>query len=201
MFLCSLTILILPWANLTLALSLLTSLAGAVSLAFTYIPESILPVWLRTAIGPAFAIGAMVKLGVVHPPAGAHSVLYASGKYNFGFYGLVVLSTAISVIPATLVNNMSSKRQYPTYWGIHETFSWLLSGVGDALGYVRKKIKHNSPMENLGSESTKTSDLMKTDDTSIRSNKKVQPNRLVIQEEEDDDDGSSHGNMHTEPSQ
>jgi len=92
------------------------AVAGAVSLAFTYIPESILPVWLRRAIGPAVAIGVMVKCGVTHPPAGAHAVLFASGRYNFGFYALVVLSSAISVIPATLVNNMSAKRQYPTYW-------------------------------------------------------------------------------------
>ncbi|CAB9513257.1 HPP family [Seminavis robusta] len=92
------------------------AVSGAISLAFTYIPESILATWLRRAVGPAIAIGAMVKLGVTHPPAGAHAVLYASGKYNFGFYALVVLSSAISVIPATLVNNLSSKRQYPTYW-------------------------------------------------------------------------------------
>jgi len=92
------------------------AVSGAVSLAFTYIPESILATWLRRAVGPAVAIGAMVKLGVTHPPAGAHAVLYASGQYNFGFYALVVLSSTISVIPAAVVNNLSYKRQYPTYW-------------------------------------------------------------------------------------
>lgn len=94
------------------------AVSGAVSLAFTYIPETILATWLRRAVGPAVAIGVMVKLGVTHPPAGAHAVLYASGQYNFGFYALVVLSSAISVIPATIVNNLSSKRQYPTYWSM-----------------------------------------------------------------------------------
>ncbi len=91
--------------------------AGAISLAFTSIPEYILATWLRRAIGPAIAIAVMVKLGLTHPPAGAHAVLYASGKYNFAFYALVVVSTVISIIPATLVNNMSRKRQYPIYWG------------------------------------------------------------------------------------
>lgn len=94
------------------------AVAGAVSLAFTYIPEEILPTWLRRAVGPAIGIATMVKFGFTHPPAGAHAVLYASGKYNFAFYALVVFSTVISIIPATLVNNMSRKRQYPTYWGV-----------------------------------------------------------------------------------
>lgn len=92
------------------------AVAGAVSMAITHIPESILPIWLRIAVGPAIAIGVMVKCGIPHPPAGAHAVLYATGKYSWALYGLVVLSTAISVIPAVIVNNLSNKRQYPTYW-------------------------------------------------------------------------------------
>lgn len=99
------------------------AVAGAVSLAFTYIPEAILPIWLRRAVGPAIAIATMVKCGFTHPPAGAHAVLFASGRYNFAFYALVIFSTAISIIPATLVNNMSRKRQYPTYWGVPEFLS------------------------------------------------------------------------------
>ncbi|KAL7533069.1 hypothetical protein ACHAXR_005021, partial [Thalassiosira sp. AJA248-18] len=92
-------------------------IAGAISLAFTYIPKELMPIWVRIAVGPAFAIGAMAKAGVTHPPAGAASVLLASGNHNFGVYGWMVLASALSVIPATLVNNMSSKRQYPIYWG------------------------------------------------------------------------------------
>ena len=91
--------------------------AGAVSLSFTYIPDSIMPVWIRQAVAPAFSIAAMIKLGMPHPPAGAHSVIYAEGKHNWGFYSLVVLCSAVSIAPATIVNNMSQKRQYPIYWG------------------------------------------------------------------------------------
>mmetsp|Transcript_30086 Transcript_30086/g.89429 ORF Transcript_30086/g.89429 Transcript_30086/m.89429 type:complete len:181 (+) Transcript_30086:528-1070(+) len=91
-------------------------IAGAVSLAFTYIPEEYLSVWVRRAVGPAVAITAMVKLGVPHPPAGAHSVIYSEGKHNWTFYGLVVLGTVFSVIPGILLNNLSSKRQYPIFW-------------------------------------------------------------------------------------
>jgi hypothetical protein len=109
------------------------AVAGAVSLSFTYIPETILALWLRRAVGPAVAIGVMVKCGFTHPPAGAHAVVYASGDYTFAFYALVVFSTAVSVIPATVVNNMSIKRQYPTYWGfipdpIHKRVHELLFG-------------------------------------------------------------------------
>eukprot|EP00977_Amphora_coffeiformis_P016035 scaffold4855_cov195-Amphora_coffeaeformis.AAC.20 len=93
------------------------AVAGAISMSFTYIPDSIMSIWMRRAVGPAFAITAMVKLGIPHPPAGAHSVIYASGDYGWKFYFLVVLASMISVVPATLVKNLSEKRQYPTFWG------------------------------------------------------------------------------------
>ena len=92
------------------------ALAGAVALVFTYIPTSALPMWIRVALAPALAIGLMVKCGVTHPPAGAHAVLLASGKYNWGLYGIGLLSTFIAIVPATLINNLCDKRQYPTYW-------------------------------------------------------------------------------------
>ena len=93
------------------------AVAGAISMSFTYIPESIMSTWMRRAVGPAFAITTMVKLGIPHPPAGAHSVIYASGLYGWKFYFLVVLASIVSVAPATIVNNLSQKRQYPTFWG------------------------------------------------------------------------------------
>lgn len=164
------------------------AVAGAVSLAFTYIPEHVLPVWLRTAVGPAFAIGTMVKLGVVHPPAGAHSVLYASGKYNFTFYALVVLSTAISVIPATFVNNLSSKRQYPTYWGFEQLkVNDSLLSFFHSFGF-NGSAKHGVDANNRTIGKENTSELKEGDgpfNGSKRSNTNTQPPRLVIHEEGD----------------
>ncbi len=119
------------------------AVAGPVYLAFTYIPESILAVWL------AVAIAAMVKFGFTHPPGGAHAVLYASGQYNFAFYALVVLSTAISIIPATLVNNLSIKRQYPTYWGLIPPV-WLKDLYSSA---SRSNHKENSQKKNAAIKS------------------------------------------------
>jgi len=171
------------------------AIAGGVSLAFTYIPEHVLPVWVRTAVGPAFAIGFMVKLGVVHPPAGASSVLFASGRYNFGFYGLVVLSTALSVIPATVINNMSSKRQYPTYWGLGGVSSWLCRSFG-FLGHGQEEIYREDSPRDKNIDTTRMVNLTERDepfDGSNTSNKKLQPNGIVVHEE--DDESRSHGDI------
>lgn len=89
--------------------------SGAIALAFTAIPG--LPVWFQQAFGPAFSVAAMCRLGIPHPPAGAHAVLYASGSNKVELYGIVVMCTVVSCICATIINNLSEKRQYPTYWG------------------------------------------------------------------------------------
>ncbi|CAB9518802.1 HPP family [Seminavis robusta] len=90
------------------------AIAGGVSLALSYLP---MPQWLRRAFGPAFGIAAMTAAGVTHPPAGAHATIWADNKHDAYFYAIVVLCSVVSVIPATIINNMSVKRQYPTYWG------------------------------------------------------------------------------------
>mmetsp|Transcript_46717 Transcript_46717/g.69085 ORF Transcript_46717/g.69085 Transcript_46717/m.69085 type:complete len:83 (+) Transcript_46717:1887-2135(+) len=54
--------------------------------------------------------------------AGANSVLYSSGDFDWMFYFLVVFASIISVAPAVVINNMSKKRQYPTYWGYAPSF-------------------------------------------------------------------------------
>ena len=69
------------------------------------------------AVGPAFGIATMTGLGVVHPPAGAHATIWADADHHWHFYLIVVLCSAVSVIPATIINNMSLKRHYPNYWG------------------------------------------------------------------------------------
>jgi CBS-domain-containing membrane protein len=58
----------------------------------------------------------MIKLGVFHPPAGGAALAYSSGAFSFGFYLLMVSISALFIIPATMINNLSKKRQYPTYW-------------------------------------------------------------------------------------
>lgn len=118
-------------------------IAGAISMAFTYIPEDYMSVWVRRAVGPAVAVATMVKLGVPHPPAGAHAVIYSEGKYSWTFYGVVVLGTIVSVIPGIIVNNLSPRRQYPIFWSkwgavIRERVSRRLEGKA-TLSHVKPK--------------------------------------------------------------
>lgn len=90
--------------------------ACAVVLPFTYIPVWILSQWIRQAIATACAITALVKLGIFHPPAGGAALVFSSGAFNLGLYLIMVSSCALFVIVATMINNFSKKRQYPTYW-------------------------------------------------------------------------------------
>jgi len=92
------------------------SVAGAIALAFTYIPN--LYPWLRIALAPAVAISVTAKLGIIHPPAGAAAVVLASGNFDWIDYLLILLLNVILLVPAIAINNISQKRQYPTYWGI-----------------------------------------------------------------------------------
>ena len=90
------------------------AVAGSVAMAFSYLP---LPQWFRRALCPALGISAMTALGVVHPPAGAHATVWADAQHDWYFFAIVVLGAIVSVLPATIINNLSTKRQYPMYWG------------------------------------------------------------------------------------
>lgn len=173
--------------------------AGAISLPFAYIPEQYLPIWLRIAVAPAFAIGGMVKLGIIHPPAGACSVLYASGRYNWAFYALVVMTTALSIIPATLVNNLSRKRQYPTYWGLwpgslqSKALSWLchrFSSTGSVKQEAESRSHANDTVPEQEADSSHNENAV-----SPSSSRSVRPGPVVIHEEDEheNDDEESGG--------
>ena len=96
--------------------------AGGLAMLSNYFPEW-LPRWIRVAIGPSLGIAAMTRLGVLHPPAAANAVTYVSrGRVDWPGYGIVVACTAVAVLPAILINNLSHRRQYPIYWGQVPTF-------------------------------------------------------------------------------
>ena len=55
-------------------------IAGAIAVTFSYVPESILPPWVRAALAPAAAIAAISYYGVLHPPAGAVALMLAQAE-------------------------------------------------------------------------------------------------------------------------
>lgn len=74
------------------------------------------PLRFRESLATALAVAAMVKLGITHPPAGAFALVFASEKLGWGSVSMVLIANVIAVLMATLINNLSTKRQYPLYW-------------------------------------------------------------------------------------
>jgi CBS-domain-containing membrane protein len=77
-----------------------------------------LPLHIRQASSLAFAIGFMVKLGLIHPPAGASALHYSTGLSRWYSFLFFMIGNVLCIIVATFINNLSPKRQYPSYWGI-----------------------------------------------------------------------------------
>jgi hypothetical protein len=103
-----------------------TTYSAAVAVVVRYFSTdeyfAILPPWFSAALVPALAIAGMAKLGVLHPPAGAASLIFISGGpkvTNLGFWYLLIplfVGNVICVAMATLFNNLNEKRQYPLFW-------------------------------------------------------------------------------------
>lgn len=93
-----------------------STICGSIALLFTYIPQEIVPLWIRTALAPSVSITMMVLLGITHPPGGALAVLFSSGDYHWGHLFMSLIGCSISIALATILNNLSVKRQYPQYW-------------------------------------------------------------------------------------
>ncbi len=93
-----------------------TFIAGSIGICFSYIPISILPHWLRLAVGTSSAITVMAKLGVTHPPGGALATVYCSGGYHWGHLVLSLIGCWVCILVSVIVNNLNERRQYPMYW-------------------------------------------------------------------------------------
>ncbi len=87
---------------------------GATSILISYIPK--MRPWFRMVLAPAIVIPGMAKLGITHPPAGAACILFASGDFGWGDLGIFLSGVSIAIVTAVCINNLSSKRQYPTSW-------------------------------------------------------------------------------------
>lgn len=74
--------------------------------------------YYSVALGVGLAIGVMVAIKSVHPPAGATALIgvTASGGNFMWVLSPVALGALILLIVALIVNNLDKKRIYPQYW-------------------------------------------------------------------------------------
>ncbi|WP_028581865.1 HPP family protein [Desulfogranum japonicum] len=78
--------------------------------------------WLAAALAVATAIAVMLVTRTLHPPGGATALIAVIGSskvHALGYLYVLVpvgLGAIIMLIVALLVNNLSSKRQYPEFW-------------------------------------------------------------------------------------
>jgi len=92
------------------------ALSISIALAINYI-DSLDP-WIKQSLGTALAVGAMVKLGVTHPPAGGAAIVFSSSRMSWINMAYMLAGNVIAIASCTFINNLSDKRQYPTFWGL-----------------------------------------------------------------------------------
>ena len=75
--------------------------------------------WLALALSNGLAIGAMVALKAIHPPAGATALLpwtFEAMRNLTWLFAPVLLGSVIIVLVGVIYNNVWSKRHYPAFW-------------------------------------------------------------------------------------
>eukprot|EP00978_Attheya_sp_CCMP212_P010037 scaffold24032_cov49-Attheya_sp.AAC.7 len=118
--------------------SLLGVLVATVcSKSVAYIPTSVVPIWVRVALGPAIAIAVTLKLGLAHPPAGAVAVLFALDTSNdWKSLGLLLFGYVEAIIFAVIFVNLNGTKTFPMYWGVPNTQEWW--------GILTRRLKETS---------------------------------------------------------
>jgi len=85
---------------------------------FSFMPETSVPVWVRVALATSTSVSAMARFGVIHPPAAANVTILSSGPFDWMSLLLLMVGNVIAIATATAINNLSNKRQYPTFWNL-----------------------------------------------------------------------------------
>jgi CBS-domain-containing membrane protein len=94
--------------------------------------------WLKQTLATSLAISVMVKFGVTHPPAGAAALLFSNGNRTWQQIGMMILGNVVAIVCAAIFNNLSERRQYPTFWGLRPIHDLLF---GDKEAEEEKKEK------------------------------------------------------------
>ena len=98
------------------------TIAICIAMVFDYIPDYILTDYVSVPLATSSVIALMARLGISHPPAGASALLISSISANqddcldWTILPLLLLGNVIAILTATLINNLSDKREYPTSW-------------------------------------------------------------------------------------
>ena len=110
---------------------------------------------MTVSITTAMTIAFMVKLGIPHPPAGATALIISSGNYGWVHLLTVFISNFVAICMSTMINNLSQKRQYPTYIHMGEhvlcnsIFGWCVPKNNLSSGSYDKSTltnRSNSPL-------------------------------------------------------
>jgi len=70
--------------------------------------------WHRCVIAPTIVATFTARLGIIHPPAGASSIVFSYDNYGPDDMVIFMVGVAISIFIAVVINNLSDKRQYPS---------------------------------------------------------------------------------------
>lgn len=103
----------------------------SMSIALTISTLPLLPTWFKQALATSLAIGLMTRCGLTHPPAGASAFLFSSGMFGISHMILLLCGNVLAIFLGSVINNMSEKRQYPTYYAMG-------LNVKDAVAYLRQ---------------------------------------------------------------
>ena len=102
-----------------------STIASAVAVTMFYLSGEdflgVVPPWVMQALAPAIAIALMQRVALLHPPAGAASLIFvSSAKMQSASWMYLVLPLLVGnlfcVLVATFFNNLSRQRQYPLWW-------------------------------------------------------------------------------------
>eukprot|EP00592_Proboscia_alata_P015788 CAMPEP_0194401370 /NCGR_PEP_ID=MMETSP0174-20130528/127772_1 /TAXON_ID=216777 /ORGANISM="Proboscia alata, Strain PI-D3" /LENGTH=433 /DNA_ID=CAMNT_0039198071 /DNA_START=572 /DNA_END=1869 /DNA_ORIENTATION=- len=105
-------------------LGLLITLTMATS--STYIPVSILPVWVRIPVITSIGIATTLALGLVHPPAGGVCVVFSQTVVPaWVSMGVLLFGYAEAIFFAMVFINLHGSATFPMYWGVSNPKKWF----------------------------------------------------------------------------
>lgn len=124
------------------------TVATVVALIFSRIPNDWLHRSIRISLSTATAITAKVLLGIAHPPAGATALIVSSGEFSWKILQSIILSNLIAIVLSTLINNLSGKRQYPTFLRMGEGYIVKVGKLKmcQFLGHGRSSTDNKTPL-------------------------------------------------------